>query len=109
MRIITKRALTASWMKYANARQSLAIWEERIKMTNFKTHEELKAVFRDADYIPNENFKHLTVFNIKGNDYRLVVDIFFNTGHIFIKWFGKHSDYDRIDFYSMLNGSFLLC
>jgi mRNA interferase HigB len=109
MRIITKRAITESWTKYAGARQGLAIWEERIKAANFKNHEELKEIFRDADYIPNENFNHLTVFNIKGNDYRLVVDIFFNTGHVFIKWFGKHSSYDRIDFYLIHNEGFVLC
>ena len=63
MHIIIKRAITESWTKYANARQSLAIWEERIKAANFKSHEELKEVFRETDYIPNENFNHLTVFN----------------------------------------------
>lgn len=109
MRIITKRALIESWTKYPESRPSLAIWEERLIVASFTNHSELKRIFKDADYIPNANFKHLTVFNIKGNDYRLVVDIFFNTGHIFIKWFGKHASYDRIDFYTFTNKGFILC
>ncbi|MCE5319232.1 MAG: type II toxin-antitoxin system HigB family toxin [Parachlamydia sp.] len=109
MRIITKRALTQSWMKYPEARQSLGIWEERIKEASFKNHGELKRVFPDADYIPNPKFKHLTMFNIKGSDFRLAVDIFFNSGHVYIKWFGKHAAYDRINFDLVSNGGFILC
>lgn len=109
MRIITRRAIKESWIKYPQAKESLAVWEERIECTTFRNHEELNTVFRGADYIPNNNFRHLTVFNIKGNEFRLIVDIFFNTNHIYVKWFGKHSAYDRIDFHSFSNGSFILC
>lgn len=91
MRIITKRALTESWAKYPEARASLAIWEERMKRANCENHSELKEVFADSDYIPNNNFSHLTIFNIKKNEYRLAADVFFNTKLVFIKWFGKHS------------------
>ena len=37
------------------------------------------------------------VFNIKGNDYRLVVAIHYRHQIIFIKWIGTHEDYDKID------------
>ncbi|HEX6012415.1 MAG TPA: type II toxin-antitoxin system HigB family toxin [Geminicoccaceae bacterium] len=36
-------------------------------------------------------------FNIKGNDYRLVVAVDFDRGIVWIKWIGTHRDYDRID------------
>ncbi len=98
MRIITNRSITSCWKKYPEAKLSLAVWEERIYQSNFTSHENLKEVFPNADYIPNPFFRHLTIFNIKGNEYRLAADIFFNTGHVFIKWFGKHSDYEKIDF-----------
>ena len=109
MRIITKRALNESIKKYADARISLAIWEERLKKKNFKNHDELKEIFPHADFIPNPNFKHLTVFNIKNNDYRLCVDMCFNANLVFVKWFGTHANYDRINFRSLLSGGFLLC
>lgn len=109
MRIIAHRSLTECWKKYSEAKPSLAVWEERICQAKCLSHEDLKTIFPNADYVQNSQFKHLTVFNIKGNEYRLVVDIFFNTGHVFLKWFGKHSDYDKVDFKTIRNGGFKLC
>ena len=40
---------------------------------------------------------HRVVFNIKGNHYRLVVRIHYNTGIVFIRFVGTHAEYDRID------------
>jgi mRNA-degrading endonuclease HigB of HigAB toxin-antitoxin module len=37
------------------------------------------------------------VFNIKGNDYRLVVSVDYEKGIVWIKWLGTHREYDRID------------
>ncbi len=37
------------------------------------------------------------VFNIKGNDYRLIVDIEYKLKIVFIVWFGTHAEYDKID------------
>ncbi len=109
MRIITNRSITECWKKYPEAKVSLAVWEERIYLATCKNHEELKRIFPTADYIANSNFKHLTMFNIKGNEYRLAVDIFFNTGHVFVKWFGKHVNYEKINFNTLLNNGFRLC
>lgn len=109
MRIITNRSITECYKKYPEVKPSLAIWEERIYKAEFKNHEDLKRIFPNADYISNPHFKHLTIFNIKENEYRLAVDIFFNTGHIFVKWFGKHSEYDKINFRSIPNHGFKLC
>lgn len=109
MRVISNRSMTECWKKYPDAKPSLAIWEERIFEAKCKNQADLLRIFPNADYIPNVNFRHLTVFNIKGNEYRLAVDIFFNTGHVFVKWFGKHTDYDKINFRTLLNNGFKLC
>lgn len=109
MRIIANRSITECWKKYPDAKFSLMIWEERMFEAKCKSHSELQRIFPNADYIPNPYFKHLTIFNIKANEYRLAVDIFFNTGHIFVKWFGKHVDYDKINFKKILNHGFILC
>jgi hypothetical protein len=37
------------------------------------------------------------VFNIQGNDYRLVVAIDYEKGIVWIKWIGTHAEYDGID------------
>ncbi len=44
------------------------------------------------------------VFNIKGNDYRLVVAIDFEKAIVWIKWIGTHRDYDRIDVTEVRHG-----
>jgi mRNA-degrading endonuclease HigB of HigAB toxin-antitoxin module len=41
--------------------------------------------------------ERVTIFNIKGNDYRLVVAINYRHQIVFIKWLGTHADYDKID------------
>ena len=44
------------------------------------------------------------VFNIKGNDYRLIVAVDFEKGIVWIKWIGTHRDYDRIDVKQVKHG-----
>ncbi len=44
------------------------------------------------------------VFNIKGNDYRLVVAIDFEKSILWIKWIGTHKDYDKIDVKEVQHG-----
>jgi mRNA interferase HigB len=109
MRIISNRSLKECWRNYPDCRTALALWEERIKYSTFKDHQELRLVFPDADYVPNGQFRHLTIFNIKGNKYRLAVDVFFNSGQVFLKWFGPHDEYDKVDFSTLNNGGFCLC
>ena len=109
MRIISNRSLKECWNQYPDSRTALAVWEERIRYNDFMDHSALKLVFPDADYIPNHRFKHLTIFNIRGNRYRLAVDMFFNSRQVFLKWFGSHKEYDRVDFSTLENGGFILC
>ena len=54
---------------------------------------EVKRLYRTASVITSE----LIVFNVKGNEYRLVVAVDFEKGIVWIKWIGRHRDYDRID------------
>lgn len=54
---------------------------------------DVKRQYRNASIIDAERI----VFNIKGNDYRLVVAVDFEKSAIWIKWLGTHRDYDRID------------
>jgi mRNA interferase HigB len=53
----------------------------------------LKQKFKNASIIGDGR----VVFNIKGNDYRLVVAIKYDFQVIFIRFIGTHSQYDKID------------
>lgn len=37
------------------------------------------------------------VFNIKGNDYRLIAVVQYAHGVLMIRFFGSHEDYDKVD------------
>lgn len=54
---------------------------------------DVKRLYATASVIGSER----VVFNIKGNDYRLVVAVDFEKAIVWIKWIGTHRDYDRID------------
>lgn len=61
--------------------------------SDFKNFNELKRVYGNASVVADDRM----VFNIMGNNYRLVVRIFFDFKVIQIKWFGTHAEYDKID------------
>jgi mRNA-degrading endonuclease HigB of HigAB toxin-antitoxin module len=58
-----------------------------------ETRADIKAQFRSASILGNRR----VVFNIKGNRYRLITAIAYNTGIVFIKFIGTHAEYDRVD------------
>ena len=68
-------------------------WVEKIEAANWKNHNELKKDFLSADYVGNNRY----VFNIRGNNYRLVSVVDFFAGTMVIRFIGTHNDYDRID------------
>ena len=61
--------------------------------SSFKNFNELKRTYGSASIVGDDR----VVFNIMGNKYRLVVRLVFEFKVIQIKWFGTHSEYDKID------------
>lgn len=53
----------------------------------------MKLRFNSVDYVGNDRY----VFNIRGNNYRLVAMIFFNKRTVFVRFIGTHAEYDKID------------
>ncbi|MCF8225468.1 MAG: type II toxin-antitoxin system HigB family toxin [Bacteroidales bacterium] len=95
MRIIKEKTLTdyCRQSKYKLANDSLKAWGYEVKHSTWNNANELKLKYRNASIISSKR----VVFNIKGNDYRLVVDIEYKLKIVFIVWFGTHEEYDRID------------
>ena len=71
----------------------LDVWCDQVKKASWKTSAELKRQFKSASVVSAER----VVFNIKGNDYRLVVAIHYANGVVLVKWIGTHREYDEID------------
>lgn len=92
MHIITQKTLKTAWELYPDAKISLRKWYTEIKNRQFQNFAELRQHFLTADLVGR-----LTVFNIKGNHYRLVVRIEYMYGKVFIRQFMTHADYDKED------------
>nr|WP_232225055.1 type II toxin-antitoxin system HigB family toxin [Dactylococcopsis salina] len=59
----------------------------------WQTPADIKRVYANASILPNNR----VVFNIKGNDYRLIVHVRYDIGIIFIRFVGTHQEYDKVD------------
>ena len=93
MRIISRKALRDSWEKHPDARQPLQAWYADVKHADWKSPSDIKAAYRNASFLANNR----VVFNIKGNDYRLIASVQYQAGALAIRFFGTHAEYDKID------------
>lgn len=96
MRIIAKRTLREFWEsdpKYLDAKGPLEAWHEEVSNADWCTPQALKAQFRHASILKDGR----AVFNIKGNDYRLVAWINYPYRILYIRFVGTHAQYDAID------------
>ena len=93
MRIIAIGPLKAFWTRQPQAEIPLRAWYAEASRANWATPADIKAAHRDLCFIGNKR----VIFNIKGNDYRLVVALHYDKRRMFIRFAGTHSEYDKID------------
>jgi len=98
MKIINKELIDRFMIKHADSSNAITRWMELIEQAKVKNHKELKNIFSNADYIGNSRY----VFNIKGNDYRLVAVILFSANVATVCFIGTHAEYDKIDSLTVL-------
>lgn len=93
MRVIALGTLRAFWENHPDARQPLQAWYDDVRHALWQSPSDIKTVYRNASIIANNR----VIFNIKGNDYRLIVAVNYRFGIIYIRFVGSHKEYDRID------------
>ena len=93
MRIIALKTLRDFWESHPNARQQLQAWYEDAKHAVWQSPTDIKAVYGNASIVANNR----VVFNIKGNDYRLIVAINYQFGIAYIRFVGTHAEYDKVN------------
>jgi len=71
----------------------LKAWVFEVRYSTWYNAKELKSKYGNASVLSSKR----AVFNIKGNDYRLIIDIEYKLKILFIVWFGTHAEYDKID------------
>ena len=97
--IITRKTLLEYCLKYPLAAVALHEWYYELVQYEFKNFNELKQVYGNASLVSDDR----VIFNIMGNKFRLVVRIIFDFKVIQIKWFGTHTEYDKIDVKTIQN------
>lgn len=95
MRIITERRLREYARRYPTARTPLTAWVRVVRRGGWQSIQELRRVFPTADAVAVRSERIVTVFNISGNTYRLIVSIHYNTQLVFILRFLTHAEYDK--------------
>ena len=95
MNIYNKSSVNKFARKHAESKDALFAWYDYVKTVSWDTPNDIKRSFPKASVIGKGT--HLVVFDILGGNYRLVVSINYRNKWVFIKWFGTHSDYDKID------------
>ncbi|MGV7961795.1 type II toxin-antitoxin system HigB family toxin [Photorhabdus tasmaniensis] len=93
MKIISAASLKTFWEKYPDAEQPLKAWFYEAKKASWKTPADIKAQYCNANILKNNR----VVFNIKGNNYRLIVSIFYPACWMYVKFLGTHKQYDAIN------------
>jgi mRNA interferase HigB len=93
MQIISIKALKEFWQAHASAEAPLKAWYHEAKHANWRSFQDIKNRYRHADVLPDNR----VVFDIKGDTYRLVVRINYQSGCVFIRFVGTHAQYDKIN------------
>jgi mRNA interferase HigB len=90
MRVISRRTLRQFWEVHPNAKPGLLLWYERCERGQFFTFNDFRQTFRSADLVGN-----FIVFNIAGNNFRLIVYVDFEAQLIFVRDILTHAEYDK--------------
>ena len=94
MRIIKRRVLQEFGETHAQACTPLEHWYHIVKNGAWKNTADVKRVFgTTVDFVRNNR----AIFNIKGNDYRLIAEINYQRQVVFIRFLGTHAEYDKVD------------
>jgi mRNA interferase HigB len=95
MRVIAKSTLVRFWCQsdYRDAEGALQSWYDEAVKANWMTPQDIKAHYKNVSICGNNR----VVFNIAGNKYRLVVEMQYRAGIVWVKFIGTHAQYDQIN------------
>lgn len=90
LHIITRRKLLQAAEEHKDLSEPLDVWYRVAKKTESNNLMDVRQVFPTADAV-----QEFTVFNIKGNAYRLITEINYQTGRIFLRHVLTHAEYSK--------------
>ena len=93
MRIIAFRTIKDFIKIRPEANAPLIEWHAKAKESEWTCFQDIRKTFNSVDYVGNKHY----VFNVGGNNYRLVAMIFFEVKQLYIRFIGTHEEYNKID------------
>lgn len=93
MRIIARSKIIEYYTNHPDAKTALEEWYQKVKKAEWTCFADIKKMFNTADSVGNQHY----VFNVKGNNYRLIVVIKFTIKTVLIRFIGTHAEYDAIN------------
>lgn len=94
MNVISKRTIDQFIKKHRDTKDQLLSWYKETERADWKSPQDIKDRYNSADFLRN----NIVILNIKGNSYRLVIKVAYNTKTVFIKWIGTHAEYSKMTF-----------
>ena len=95
MQIVALRNLEFYWKQpnRGDSEGALKAWFAEARLAKWTSPQDVKNHYANASVITNNRI----VFNIKGNDYRLIVAIAYRMQYVYVKFIGTHAEYDKVD------------
>jgi len=93
MRVVTFKHIKDFSITYPDSYIALSDWYYKVSNKNWNNLVDIKKDFNSVDYVGNNRY----VFDIKGNNYRMVCIIIFSSQKIYIRFIGTHKQYDKIN------------
>ncbi|MBC5766464.1 type II toxin-antitoxin system HigB family toxin [Ramlibacter albus] len=93
MRVISLKPLHDFCRLHPDAAQAAMAWADETSKASWRTPQDIKDQYRTSSFVRSNR----VIFNIKGNEYRLVVAVAYRFGAVYVKFIGTHQEYDAID------------
>lgn len=90
MHVISRKRLEEFWQEHADAKDALSAWYAVASKATWGNLEQVRLAYSNADAVDR-----WTVFNIRGNRYRLITVIHYNRQKLYIRHVLTHAEYDR--------------
>jgi mRNA interferase HigB len=93
MNVISKKTIVLFYEVHPNSKAALESWHAEVRKAKWQTPDDIKRAYSSASFLGDNR----VVFNIKGNNYRLIVHVDYRRHIVRIKFIGTHAEYDKIN------------
>jgi len=96
MKVLGRDKLVEFYKKHSDSKKALISWNRDAHESIWNTPQDIRNRYRSADFLSDNR----VIFNIKGNNYRLVIKVRYQNGIVVILWIGTHAEYNKENFRS---------